>query len=290
MNGFCERSVYVDTEDGVLLGGTLVLPTSEPKPVVVVWVHGWPVSPRLPFTTEIARGFADLGYAFLAGDTRGHDLATWLFRQDGKPMLGGAWYERFEECPRDLSAWLDLCGREGFDQALLLGHSFGALKATYYQAERGDARVIALALAAPSVRPYLWGPERRPTEERTAHARRLVDEGRGLELLPWAFHYGSPMGTASAETYLSWLGADELDMFGLRWQEPRVGRVRCPIFGCYGTADPDTGGLEDLNVIRDNAVSSSRVDVCLLDGANHGFVGHERALARQVHVWVQALG
>lgn len=289
MTSWSERSVYTHTPDGVLLGGTVTTPVEVQARAALVWVHGWPVSPTLPFTTEIGRCVARLGHAFVAGDTRGHDLATWLFRQDGKPMLGGAWYERFEECTHDVAAWVEHCVSEGFERIFLVGHSFGALKATYYLSENDDPRVGGLVLAAPGVRSYVWGPGREPDEDRTALARELVDTGRGLDLLPWQFEYGAPMGTASARTYLSWLEADELDLLGIRRADPRVSRVRCPILGCYGSEDSDTGTMDDLERMRSNATASPRVEVCLLDGAGHGFVGHEEAFARRIDAWMRTL-
>lgn len=290
MTEFIERSAYTHTEDGVLLAGTVTLPQSGPTATAIVWVHGWPVGPRLPFTTEIGRCFARLGHAFVAGDTRGHDLATWLFRQDGRPMLGGAWYERFEDCTYDVAAWVTHCLSEGFERVFLVGHSFGALKATFHLSETEDSGVAGLVLAAPGVRSYVWGPQRAPDEARGALARELVDAGRELDLLPWQFEYGAPMGTSSARTYLSWLAADELDLLGIRRTSARIGRVRCPILGCYGSEDSDTGTLDDLETMRSRAAASPRVEVCLIEGAGHGFVGHEEVFAQRIDDWVRTLG
>lgn len=288
---YTEELVFTETEeDGVLLAGALTRPAGAPsKPVAFVWAHGYPVSPALPFTANIGRALASHGYAFLAGDTRAHDIGTWLFRKDGQMMLGGAWWEKFDESPRDLAAWISLAVNQGYRGVVLLGHSFGALRVVYYQAERQDPRVLGIVAAAPGVRSWVWGPGRRPDPDRAALAERLVAEGRGVDLLPWD-PYGSPMGTTSAQTYLSWIKADKLDLFGIHGTpNPFIARVRCPFLACYGTNDEDTGTAADLEVIRRNATGAARVDTRMIEGADHGFVGHEGEFASMLATWADTL-
>lgn len=288
---YTEELVFTETEeDGVLLAGALTRPATGPAGgLAFIFVHGYAVSPALPFTAAIGRSIAGRGHAFLAGDTRGHDLGTWLFRRDGQLMLGGAWWEKLDESPRDLAAWVGFAVDRGYRGVVLLGHSFGALRVVYYQAERQDPRVLGIVVAAPGLRSWAWGPGRRPDPERVALAERLVAEGRGVDLLPWA-PYGSPMGTTSAQTYLSWIKADRLDLFGIHGTaDPMISRVRCPIFACYGTNDEDTGTASDLEEIRRNASAAARVDTRMIEGADHGFVGHEGELASVLAAWAETL-
>ncbi len=57
--------------------------------------------------------------------------------------MGGGW-ERFDESPRDVAAWVGFAVDLGFEGVALLGHSLGALKVCYYQALRQDPRVAGL--------------------------------------------------------------------------------------------------------------------------------------------------
>jgi dipeptidyl aminopeptidase/acylaminoacyl peptidase len=97
--GYTEEQIYTRSEeDGILLDGVLTRPAEEAaKDVAFVFIHGSPISANLPFTSNIGRALAGHGYAFVAANTRGHDIGTWLFRKDNQPMLGGAWWELFDE-------------------------------------------------------------------------------------------------------------------------------------------------------------------------------------------------
>lgn len=289
-HGYTEEQVYTSSEDGVLLAGMITRPAEEAAgSAVFIFIHGYPVSSSLPFTSKIGRALVvGHGHTFLAANTRGHDIGTWLFRKDEQLMLGGAWWEIFDESPRDLAAWVGFAVRRGLQRVVLVGHSFGALKVVYYQAERQDPRVLGVVAAAPGMRPRCWGTARRPTPERTRLAERRVSEGRGLDLLPWD-PYGSPLGTASAQTYLSWVRADNLDLFGKHTSDAAIGKIRCPLFACYGTNDEDTGTEADLEMIRRNAKAATRVETRMFEGADHGFIGYHDELAAALAAWADTL-
>jgi pimeloyl-ACP methyl ester carboxylesterase len=289
---YTEEQVYTRSEeDGVLLAGVVTRPAEEAtKPITFVFIHGYPISSTLPFTTNIGRALAGHGYTFVAANTRGHDIGTLLFRRGGQLMLGGAWWELFDESPRDLAGWISFAEKQqqGFRGVVLVGHSFGALKVVYYQAKRQDPRVLGVVAAAPVMRPHAWGLARRPTSERTQLAERMVSEGRGLDLLPWD-PYGEPHGTVSAQTYLSWVQADNLDLFGLSTHDAVISQLRCPLFACFGTNDEDTGTEADLELIDRNATAAARVDTRMFEGAGHGFSGHEGEVAAALSAWVDTL-
>src|SRR5437879_5448803 len=81
-----EELVYTHTsEDGVMLSGILTSPeTARAKGIAIVFIHGRPVSGFIPMMTGHAREIANRGYSVLTGNTRGHDIGTWLFRQIGR--------------------------------------------------------------------------------------------------------------------------------------------------------------------------------------------------------------
>lgn len=281
-----EELIHTYSEDGVLLTGALIHPREEARDLVVVYVHGFPISSLIPLVWVFGRRIAGRGYPFLAANTRGHDVGAYLLRRDGSGELGGAWWEVFEDCVHDLGAWLEVAERTGSGRTVLVGFSFGALKAVYFQAERQDPRVAGLVIAGGPVRaPGRTNIPSRLNAERAAIAERMVAEGRGMDLLPWEEPGEITPGLASARTYLSWWRSN-LDMFGAEDAEPRIGRIRCPILLCYGTEEPEIATAEDLEAIRRRAVSSSSVEIRLLDGAGHGFVGHERRAADAVADWL----
>lgn len=281
---YTEELVYTHTEeDGVMLAGILTSPATIPrKDVGILFIHGRPVSAFIPMMSGHAREIANHGYAVLSGNTRGHDMGTWLFRRDGQLMLGGAWWEQLEEIPRDLDAWISYLLGFGFRGVVLLGFSMGAFKAIYYQAERSDPRVVALIAMSGSVR-----AARDIKPERVKVAEQMVREGRGLDLLPWE-EYGAPYGTMSALAYLSRARVN-LDVFGIDTPDSRISKVRCPIFVCFGTREEDVGTAADLDMIRRNATRAASVHTQMFDEAEHGFVGHEREVAAAFASWIDKL-
>lgn len=281
---YTEELVYTNTaEDGVMLTGVLTSPaTIQAKGIAIVFIHGRPVSGFIPMMSGHSREIASHGYAVLTGNTRGHDIGTWLFRQDGKPMLGGAWWERVEESPRDLDAWITFTMGLGFRGVVLLGFSFGAFKAIYYQAEIADPRVVGLIAMSGSVRA---ARDIRP--ERVKVAEQMVGDGRGLDLLPWE-EQGVPWGTMSAGAYVSRARVN-LDVFGADTPNPRISKVRCPLFACFGSREKDMGTAADLEMIRRNATSAVSVRTQMFEGAEHGFVGHEAEAATSFTAWIDTL-
>jgi pimeloyl-ACP methyl ester carboxylesterase len=273
-----EEAVYTDAEDGVLLHGMFTVPAAQTAPTVV-FVHGYMVSANLPFTSQIARAFAARGHAFLAANTRGHDLATWLFRRDGQAMIGGAWYERFDESPHDLGAWINFAHARRPGPLILIGHSFGAQKAVHYQASRADPRVGAVVVASATVRRYA-----RQDPERERLAANLVEEGRGLELLPWTDVDGL-LHTTSAQTYHSWRGRT-LDVFGVETAEPSIANIRSAVLAICGSKDISTPEeKEDLALVGRNARSAEQHRMEIVDGGDHGYVGVEDVFADRVSRW-----
>jgi pimeloyl-ACP methyl ester carboxylesterase len=277
---YSEELVYAHTEDGVLLAGVLTSPSSEPASrIAIVFIHGRPVSAFIPMMSGHARELASHGCSILTANTRGHDIGTWLFRKDGKLMLGGAWWEKLEDSPRDLDAWITFALGLGFRGVVLLGFSMGALKVINYQAERNDPRVVGLIAMSGPIR-----AAREMKPERVKLAEQMVNEGRGLDLLPWE-EYGSPFGTMSAQGYLSRARAN-LDVFGVDLPDASITKIRCPLFVCYGTREEDIGTPADLEMIRRNAASASSIRTQVFEGAEHGFVGHEREVAVAFADWI----
>jgi pimeloyl-ACP methyl ester carboxylesterase len=250
------------------------------KPLALVWVHGLTGRFYGPMIVRIGRELAAGGYQFVTGNNRGHDFGTILWTRSGKArFLGGAW-ERFDESPRDVGAWVDFAMDLGARAVVLIGHSLGASKATYYLAQRDDPRVVGLVLASPAVRAGRLRPEM------VELAEQMVGEGRGRELLPWGI---SPVsGTLSAQTYLN-RHQTNLDLFGVETADPAIAKVRCPIFAFLGTRERWVGTETELEVIRRNATGSTRVDTRMFEGADHRYSDQEGTVAQAIANWVQTL-
>ncbi|MGH2459314.1 MAG: alpha/beta hydrolase [Chloroflexota bacterium] len=279
---YVEELVYTHAEDGLLLEGAVIRPGTESRqPLPIVWIHGLTGKFYSPSVVKIGRGLAERGYTFVTGNNRGHDFGAVCRTSDGQRMIQGGGWERFDESPRDVAAWVSFAVGLGFGDVALLGHSLGALKVCYYQAERQDPRVAGLIAASPPLRAGNLNAEI------LAKARQLVEEGRGMDLLPWeSFPAGA--GTHSAQTYVN-RDQVNIDVYGWQKSDPEVSEVRCPLLAFFGTEEAWVGSAAELEIIRKNATRAARVTTHLFEGADHSYTGHEAEVAATVGEWVAGL-
>jgi len=278
---YSEEIVYTDTPDGLVLEGVVIRPTAaSSRPVAVVWIHG--LTGRFYEKSSILTGrdLAAEGYTFISGNNRGHDFGARIPRKAAEPILAGGGWERFDESPHDVDAWIIFAASLGFARVVLIGHSLGALKAAHYQALRQDPRVAGLVAASAAL------PAARPNPEMVALAEQMEAEGRGQDLLPWGSSRAGA-GTHSAATFLNRVRTG-LDQYGLDDPDPAIGKVRCPVLAFFGSVQ-DTGTAADLEMIRRNAKSAERVDTAIVEGADHVYTGRESAVARVILDWLAGI-
>jgi pimeloyl-ACP methyl ester carboxylesterase len=300
-----EEIVWIESEDGLPLDGIVIRPVGvATKPIAVVHVHGF--TSRFTLTTHVlvGRHLARHGFTSVSGSNRGYSFGKNTQRRGTPVMIGAAW-ERFDECPLDIGAWVAFVVRLGFDDVVLLGHSFGVPKVVWYQAERQDPRVRGLICASPGPAFLVAYPEvvakgdvaePRPFDMHYLidpavidQAERMVHEGRGQDLLPWG-SVGSI--TLSAQTCLDRAAANRatFDVLGIATAAPAVARVRCPLLVFFGTEEAATmGGAAELDLIRRNAVSASRVDTHIVEGADHMYTERTTEVAELIAGWLEIL-
>jgi pimeloyl-ACP methyl ester carboxylesterase len=282
--GWTEEIVWIKTDDGIEHDGVVMRPTDPPTGTAVVWMHGFTGHFSEPHQIRIGRYLAERGHLFVSGDNRGHHFGASLGERDGQPRIGGAWWELASESWLDVKAWLDFASTTLSPRRLVLaGHSYGAVKVTWYQGERQDPRLAGLISASGPVRP----PSQRPElGEPLALAQRMVADGRGLELLPFG-SAGRP-GTFSAQTVVD-RGKSLVDVYGMEGGDSPLSKVRCPFLAILGTKEPQIGSPEDLETVKRNARSSLRADTALLEGADHWYHGREQAVAKAIYDWLGRL-
>lgn len=149
------KTTFCDTvtSDKLRLHGLLFEPDGESKKAVL-YVHGLTGDfYGAIFLPEMIRQFPAAGYAFMSASNRGQN-----FMYDHEVVSddtetynrSGAVFECFEDCAKDISAWIALLKDHGYEEVVLLGHSFGAAKALYYQCTKRDPVVQGLILASPT--------------------------------------------------------------------------------------------------------------------------------------------
>jgi pimeloyl-ACP methyl ester carboxylesterase len=285
MTGWTEEIVWIRTDDGIEHDGVVMRPTGPATGTVVVWMHGFTGHFSEPHQIRIGRYLAERGHTFVSGDNRGKHFGVSLGEYEGPFRIGGAWWELVSESWIDIKAWLDYAATTLAPQRLVLaGHSYGAVKVTWYQGTRQDPRLAGLISASGPVRP----PSQRPelAAEALALAQRMVAEGRGLDLLPFG-STGRP-GSLSAQTVVD-RAQSLVDTYGMEGGDSPLGKIRCPVLAILGTKEPAIGAPADLETLKRNARSSERADTALIEGANHLYQDREEVVAKAIYEWLGKL-
>lgn len=275
-----EAVIHTDSEDGFQLAGFLCRPAGRRGPLVI-WLHGLHLGFASAEYCAIGREVASRGVSFLSIESRGHDFGVWLRGRGGTRLAGSAW-EIFSECLADIGGWIAAARGLGYEEIVLAGHGYGAAKVVFHMAERAErcVRGVVVASSGSLVRDPL-------DPDHVAVAEAMVNEGRGLDLMPWGTRPGTLQSTVSAQVYLSRARVHR-DLYGFGDLPPALARLTCPLLAWFG--DRETKGGRDpqafLETMRRNASQSPLVDTRLLRGANYLYTGSESLVARELVRWV----
>lgn len=288
-----EELVHARASDDIVNGGAFfVPPKASTKPVAVIWVHGWGVNFYSPTYVRIGRALADLGYPCVIVNTRMHDIGTVAGYRNGKRLRGGGYWGVPSEAVRDIASWIDFAGERGFNQVILVGHSFGWSVVRAYQGETQDRRVVGVVFASGGVAgqaPPADANQQAEAARQRAEATSLVADGRGDDLLRLP---NRPFPSfISAATFLDDANtpAEYGDFFGEKIANPAVTRVRCPLLAFFGTREAEIGTEADLEriktCIRRLPTGPRSVDTVMIRGADHMYSGKEEQVARTIATW-----
>lgn len=244
------KEVKVATRRGSVLDGVLFKSNSAADTVVVAitGIHGnFHSNPfYYVFGDTLNAAGVDFVYAQTCdafGAIRTRNAAT------GKEEIIGSWNERFSYTEEDIGAYLDWCGAQGYRHIVLAGHSLGANKVLYYLSRHpDDTRIGHFILLSPANLSHMMSGVTRQERE---HVRRMVETGRGEELLPFYF-----MGWVEciAWTAHDWLFSKFLDNvhtepdgdFSVAEKVRHTGALLVGTYDNFVGGDP-AGFLENLN-------------------------------------------
>jgi pimeloyl-ACP methyl ester carboxylesterase len=280
--------VQVTASDDVRLHGALEVPESgatDGSPRVDAWlcIHGtgsnfYSASTLGGLVPRLLAG----GAAVLRANTRGHDVICTGPSAEGRSWQGAA-FERVDESPRDLAAWIEFLLTRGYARVGLLGHSMGAIKAVLALAgERPPAAAALVAVSPPRLSYSHYCQSHRADEFRRVfeQASELVRAGRGDELLLVKFplpYYVSAAG------YVDRYGPDE------KYNVLRLlDRVGCPTLVTYGSGEMQSevsfrGMSEEVEKC---STAANSLQVAVIAGADHVYTGCHDALAARIARWL----
>ena len=198
---------------------------------------------------------------------------------------------RYGEAPRHWT-WrgvgTDRCGGAGHRRIAIGGHSGGAVRATYAQATERFDNVAAVIAVSPGEYDHegvialhgesFSGPFR--------ESERNIAEGQPDVLLRPGVPWGS---TWSARAYVDCFNRD--NRYSVTTHAANTG---CPTLYVFGAEESAVGGPQEIPVVGAarrglQAVGYSHVQVSVIDGANHGYMGREENLFYTMFNWLRGL-
>lgn len=281
--------VRTTTSDGLRLDGALRAANAgqvRQQPTVLV-LHGvggnfYSSSTFEPMLEQLHAA----GYPTLTVNTRGHDSVFGAQLGNIRKRLGAA-YEIVDDCRQDIAAWLKFLAARGVQRMILLGHSLGAIKAVYAQANDSHPSVVAVIAVSPprlSYTAFMNAPERNVFFESMSIARDLSKEGAGDELFTAKFPF--PL-LITADSYIDKYGpAERYNLLEFTHLLPS------PALFTYGTKELAQGGIafagmpEAINKLSAKALR----EVLTVEGADHFYSGVQEALAARVTGWLKEKG
>jgi pimeloyl-ACP methyl ester carboxylesterase len=262
------------TTDSYPLDGLFYQPAGGASAGAVLLMHG----NCFNFYTGIMRflppALAQLGYACLAYNRRGHDVIATL---NSREPVGGA-YQRVSQAIADnrhAAAWL---AERGFAAPIVIGHSNGGVLGVRHVADHPATPALVLLsahrggkdLARIASKAGLLAGDR--YDEIVAQARELIVAGRGNELilLPGWYY------VITAATFVDHV--NELpDVVAL------APRIRCPVLYVRGD-----GELQTLYPAEEFApTAGGRCEVRIVSDCDHFYGGREEAICDLVGSWLQ---
>ena len=276
--------VRIRTRDGFFLDGIASEPRRRGR-TALIWIPGLGsvFSSGQALIDELARAANRRGISYFKFNTRGHDYVT----RGNERRLGGAAFERFRDCVRDICAMVAFAKKRGYREIILAGHSTGANKVLYYAAKTRDRRVKGVMLLGPisdiaaMAKDIGW----RELERRVHIAERIAKRDPDA-LVPQTW------GIWSARRYISLYRPGEAeDTFpyyrAARWSALRAVRTRLAVIVGGRDEHLDRPAQELIEAFRRNATRASSFAGVILPRAGHGFQRHERELVRATVRWIQ---
>ncbi|MBI2449768.1 DUF1749 domain-containing protein [Candidatus Pacearchaeota archaeon] len=282
--------VNVKTEDGMLLYG-LHLKAKNSKTIIIA-IHGTGSNfYENDFMAEIVKVSNQKGVSVLLTNNRGTAvLQSW-------PKLHGTSLEHFEDCVKDIDAWVSFALSQNYNKIILQGHSLGTEKVVYYMSKgKYNNKVNAVILLAFS---DSWGAEMQYQKKRgplhmaslIKEAENLVKEGKGYQFLVSDWLCYSGVMPKSADSFLNFMQEDSELSKALPFRTknlPFYRKIKVPILAVIGdqieyTFIPIKEAIELIK--KENSLT----EAYQIKNCNHDFKGKEKELAELVSRFLEKI-
>jgi len=281
------------TKDGIPLEGLFFKPKRKGR-IAAIWLSGltgrFSSSPERTLT--LARVLSNKGIAFAVFDHRGQGTINTLKRKlkkKTKYILAGTTFERFEHCVFDIDAMIRFLRKKGYKKIFLLGHSTGANKIAYHYWKTNGRGAAGLALLGPlSDIPAFKKLLGKKYRQALKWAEAMVKNKKRKALLPQSF-LGDTFYAAERFLSIAKEGSreDTFPYYNSKRKFYWAKKIRVPTLVIIGEKEQyaDRPVTEIMKAFKKQILPKWFTGK-ILKGADHGFAGKEKELARTIATWI----
>lgn len=286
----------ITTKDGVIHQGLVAWPEKEGK-TAFIWVHG--LTGDFYSNTTLLSLFAENSnkkdFAFASFNNRGHDMIAGFRKIDTTSSKGysyatiGAGFEIFEECVYDIDAAVDFFVQKGYKKIVLLGHSSGANKVSYYAGVVKNVQVSGVVLMCPMSDRLDPSVNKEKIQENIKKCFTLIEQGREDALITGMHFF--PM---TAKRYISLVTPNTSeDQFGYGDDPPVLKdyeQIKVPLYVLFAEKDEYADRpMVEIKKIFDLHQKSSLYSSHIIPEVFHNLVGKEKEIIEEIFTWVEKI-
>lgn len=281
------------TTDDKLILQALLYESDQKTDKLVLFVHGMSGNMYERKTDAMAKTLTKNGWTFMAINTRGHDFIVdiSLDKDKEESKKYGQTFEKFEDCIKDIKAFLDFAEKEGFREIVLLGHSLGCSKVAYYYYKTHDKRIKKIIFASHADMVgfgEMWDKDGKWRE----WAKEKIKEGKGKEIIPALYEDWS---YTSAATLIDFgTRGNPIDVFNT--YDPKASSralesINIPVLAFMGTdhdswIDKVGDPRESLKIVQYKTKNAPVFDTAIVEGSTHNYFGYEQEVADLILSWI----
>ncbi len=276
--------VETNTIDNLILHGML---SKQKSKYAIIFIHGTASNfYENYFIYTLTEAAKKISVSILSVNNRGSDVLH------AYPPVGAA-TEFFEDCLKDIDAWIEFALSEGYTKIILMGHSLGSEKVTYYMNKgKYGSKVKGLVLLGFA---DSYGTQQNYTKGKNnliEEANNMIKRGKGKHFISsdWFAHAG--VLPKNAESYVNFFGHNSELSKALPLRNGKelafYRKIDVPILAVIGDIKK---GKEYTVIPIKQAMNlllkeNSHAQCHQIKNCNHDFEGKERELVKIISNWL----
>ena len=291
------ETIHFKAADNVKLDG-IIYKAEETTKRILISTHGMITNCIKERDEIIAKEIEKIKIDTLVYNNRGHDIMSFIKKQNGEETIGGTAFEDVEECTNDIEGAITFCLEKGYKEIYLMGHSLGSTKTVYTYnkliennqktiLEKIKGIILLSLIDIPTVlRIYL--NTRYP--EMLTYAKNMEREKMENILMPeTAFLY-----PISVKTFLKYTRDCENINFARfsekQYEFKELNNIKVPLMLRWGNIkEMILQKPEELCNNLKEKILNKQLDIGYIDGANHSYRGKEEILAKEIKKFLERI-